>query len=84
MTKQKLLNGVILAFSVIFVRFIDVRIYNMHVVLVILLIVALIAGLSKLAARLPSLEEPVDRRKAIVINFAVLLALVLSFFALEL
>ncbi|TWT24703.1 hypothetical protein [Planomicrobium sp. CPCC 101110] len=84
MTKQKLLNGIILAFSVIFVRFIDVRIYNMHVVLVILLIVALTAGLSKLAARLPSLEEPVARRSAIAINFAVLLALVLSFFALEL
>ncbi len=84
MTKRKLLNGIILAFSVIFVRFIDVRLYNMHVILVILLIAALIAGLSKLASQFPSLEEPVSKRAALAINFALVLALALSFFALEL
>ncbi|PSL40483.1 hypothetical protein B0H99_105261 [Planomicrobium soli] len=84
MTKKKVLNGIILAFSVIFVRFIDVRIYNMHTVLVIGLIVGLIAALSKLASRFSSLEEPISKRAALAVNFVVILALTLSFFALEL
>lgn len=84
MTTQKLLNGIILAFSVIFVRFIDVRLYNLPLILVIGLIIVLIVGLMKLAARFFSLEEPVSKSTAIAVNFAVVLALTLSFFVLEL
>lgn len=84
MTTQKLLNGIILAFSVIFVRFIDVRLYNLPLILVIGLIIVLIVGLTKLAARFFSSEEPVSKSTAIAVNFAVVLALTLSFFVLEL
>ncbi|MDN7243281.1 hypothetical protein QWY14_15865 [Planococcus sp. N028] len=83
MTKRKLINGIILAFSVIFVRFIDVRVYDMHPVLMILLIIGLIAGLMKLASRSGSLEETVSRRTSLLINSAVILMLALSYFVLE-
>jgi hypothetical protein len=78
------MNGIILAFSVVFIRFIDVRIYDMHIVLMISLIIGLIAGLTMFAARFSALEEPVGRRTAMLVNSAVVLVLVLSFFALEL
>lgn len=84
MTKRKLVNGIVLAFSVVFIRFIDVLIYDMHIVLMILLIIGLIAVLTMLASRFSSLEETVGRRTAMLVNTAVVLLLVLSFFALEL
>ena len=84
MTKRKLVNGIILAFSVIFIRFIDVRIYDMPMVLMILMIIGLIVGLTMLTSRFSSLEETVGRRTAMLVNTAVVLLLVLSFFALEL
>ncbi len=83
MTKRKLMNGIILAFSVIFARFIDVQVYDMHPVLMILLIILLIVGLNKFVSRSSSLEETVSKRASLLINSAVALALLVSFFVLE-
>lgn len=83
MTKRKLMNGIILAFSVIFVRFIDVRVFDMHPVFMVLLIILMIAGLAKLVSRSPSMEENVSKSTSTLVNTAVILVLVLSFFILE-
>lgn len=84
MTRKNLANGIVLAFTVIFVRFIDVKIYDMHLIVNLLLIVGLIAGLMKLLDRFPSLENPVGKKGAMATNFIVVITIFLAFFIFEL
>ncbi|CEG24080.1 hypothetical protein BN1080_03099 [Planococcus massiliensis] len=80
MTRKNLANGIVLAFTVILVRFIDVKIYDMHLIVNVLVIVGLIAGLMKLLNRFPSLEKPVGKKSAMAINFIVVISIFLVFF----
>ena len=84
MTRKNLANGIVLAFTVIFVRFIDVKIYDMHLIVNLLLIVGLIAGLMKLLDRFPSLKKPVGKKGAMATNFIVVITIFLAFFIFEL
>lgn len=84
MKRKNLVNGIALAFSVIFIRFLDVRIYDMPIVVSILLLVGLIFGLMNIIDRFPLLEAPVSRRTALLTNTIVILIIFLSFFVLEL
>lgn len=84
MTRKNLANGIVLAFSVILIRFIDVKIYDMNLIVNLLLIVGLIVGLMKLVERIPSLEKPVSKTGAMATNFIVVLTIFLAFFIFEL
>lgn len=84
MTRKNLANGIVLAFSVILIRFIDVKIYDMNLIVNLLLIVGLIVGLMKLVDRIPSLEKPVSKTGAMATNFIVVLTIFLAFFIFEL
>lgn len=84
MKRKNLANGIVLAFSVIFIRFLDVHIYDMNLLFTLLLIVVLIAGLMKLVDRFPSLDKPVGKRAAMITNITVVFVIFLSFFALDL
>ncbi|MGO1060378.1 hypothetical protein ACTL32_14675 [Planococcus sp. FY231025] len=84
MKRKNLVNGIILAFSVIFIRFIDVRIYDMNLIVTLLLTAGLIYGLMKVVDRFPALEAPVAKRTANITNFIVIAAIFIAFFALGL
>jgi hypothetical protein len=82
--RKNLANGIVLAFSVIFIRFLDVHVYNMNLILTLLLIVGLIAGLMKLVDRFRYLDKPVGKRAAMITNITVVFFIFLAFFALNL
>lgn len=84
MKKIHIVNGIILAFSVILVRYIDVHVYDMHIILNLLVLVGLIVGGMKIAERFPALDYDVSRKTGMVINTIVVLTIFLAFFVLEL
>lgn len=84
MKKKNLVNGMVLAFSVVLIRFIDVRVYDMNLLVTLLLTAGLIFALMKVVDRVPSLDEPVSKRAAAITNTAVVLTIFLAFFVLGL
>lgn len=84
MKRKNLVNGMVLAFSVVFIRFLDVRVYDMNLIVTLVLLAGLIFGLMQLVDKFPSLEKPVERRTAAITNVLVVAIIFLAFFALEL
>jgi len=84
MKKIHIVNGIILAFSVILVRYIDVHVYDMHIIINLLVLVALIVGLMKFVERFQALDDTVSRKTGTIINTIVVLTIFLAFFVLEL
>lgn len=84
MKRVHIMNGIILAFSVILVRYIDVHVYDMHIILNLLVLVALIVGLMKFIERFPALDATVSRKTGTIINTVVVITIFLAFFVLEL
>lgn len=84
MKKIHIMNGIILAFSVILVRYIDVHVYDMNIVINLLILVALIVGLMKFTERFPALDATVSRKTGTIINTIVVITIFLAFFVLEL
>lgn len=84
MKKIHIVNGIILAFSVILVRYIDVHVYDMHIILNLLVLVALIVGLMKFVERFQALDDTVSRKTGTIINTIVVLTIFIAFFVLEL
>ncbi|MFC3209571.1 MULTISPECIES: hypothetical protein [Planomicrobium] len=84
MKRIHIVNGIILAFSVILVRYIDVHVYDMHIILNLLVLVGLIVGGMKIAERFPALDYDVSRKTGMIINTIVVLTIFLAFFVLEL
>ncbi len=84
MKRKNLVNGIILAFSVVLIRFIDVRIYDMNLIVTLLILVALIYGAMRVVDRFPSLDEPVSKRASFAVNTLVIIAIFLAFFVFKL
>ncbi|QMT17876.1 hypothetical protein H1Q58_02265 [Planococcus maritimus] len=84
MKRKNLVNGMILAFSVIFIRFIDVRVYDMPLILTLALLMGLIYGGIRLVERFPALDEPVSKRTSLITNTLVIVTIFLAFFVLGL
>ncbi|HSJ36972.1 MAG TPA: hypothetical protein VK945_02015 [Planococcus sp. (in: firmicutes)] len=84
MKKIHIINGIILAFSVILVRYIDVHVYDMHIVINLLVLVALIVGLMKFVERFPAFDDTISRKAGTIINTIVVLTIFIAFFVLEL
>lgn len=84
MKRIHLVNGMILAFSVILIRYIDVHVYEMNLVINLLVLVVLIVGLMKVAERFPALDEPVGKRTGLITNTVVVITIFLAFFVLKL
>ncbi|MFP3323061.1 hypothetical protein R0K05_08125 [Planococcus sp. SIMBA_160] len=84
MKRKNLVNGMILAFSVIFIRFIDVRVYDMPLLLTLALLMVLIYGGIRLVERFPALDEPVSKRTSLITNTLVIVTIFLAFFVLGL
>ncbi|WP_033542700.1 hypothetical protein [Planococcus sp. CAU13] len=84
MKRIHIVNGIILAFSVILVRYIDVHVYDMHIIVNLLVLVGLIVGGMKIAERFPALDYDVSKKVGMVINTIVVLTIFLAFFVLEL
>jgi len=84
MKRKNLVNGMILAFSVIFIRFIDVRVYDMPLILTLVLLMVLIYGGIRLVERFPALDEPVSKRTSLITNTLVIVTIFLAFFVLGL
>lgn len=84
MKRIHIVNGIILAFSVILVRYIDVHVYDMHIIINLLVLVALIMGGMKFAQRFPALDYDVSRKAGMIINTIVVLTIFIAFFVLEL
>lgn len=84
MKRKNLVNGMILAFSVILIRFIDVRIYDMPLIVTLMLLMALIYGGIRLVERFPALDEPVSKKTSFITNTLVIITIFLAFFVLGL
>lgn len=84
MKRKNLVNGMILALSVVLIRFIDVRIYDMNLVVTLLILGALICGAMRIVERFPSLEEPVSKQTSFTVNTLVILFIFLVFFIFKL
>ena len=84
MKRKNLVNGMILAFSVVLIRFVDVRIYDMNLVVTLLILVALIYGAMRIVERFPSLDQPVSKRASFAVNTLVIIAIFLAFFIFKL
>lgn len=84
MKRKNLVNGMILAFSVILIRFIDVRVYDMPLILTLALLMALIYGGIRLVERFPALDEPVSKKVSYITNTLVIVTIFLAFFVLGL
>ncbi|MFD1032250.1 hypothetical protein [Metaplanococcus flavidus] len=84
MKKIHIVNGIILAFSVILVRYIDVHVYDMHIVINLLVLVGLIVGGMKFIERFPALDDSVSKKTGRIINTIVVLTIFIAFFVLEL
>lgn len=84
MKRKNLVNGIILAFSVVLIRFIDVRIYDMNIIVTLLLLVALIYGAMRIVERFPSLDQPVSKRMSFTVNTLVIISIFLMFFIFKL
>lgn len=84
MKRIHIVNGIILAFSVILVRYIDVHVYDMHIILNLLVLFGLIVGGMKVAERFPALDYDVSKKTGMIINTIVVLTIFLAFFVLEL
>lgn len=84
MKRKNLVNGMILAFSVIFIRFIDVRVYDMPLLLTLALLMVLIYGGIRLVERFSALDEPVSKRTSLITNTLVIVTIFLAFFVLGL
>lgn len=84
MKKIHIVNGIILAFSVILVRYIDVHVYDMHIIINLLVLVALIVGLMKFVERFPALDDTISKKAGRIINTIVVLTIFIAFFVLEL
>ena len=84
MKRKNLVNGMILAFSVIFIRFIDVCVYDMPLLLTLALLMVLIYGGIRLVERFPALDEPVSKRTSLITNTLVIVTIFLAFFVLGL
>jgi len=84
MKRKNLVNGMILALSVVLIRFIDVRIYDMNLVVTLLILAALIYGAMRIVERFPSLEEPVSKQTSFTVNTLVILFIFLVFFIFKL
>ncbi|TWT04221.1 hypothetical protein FQV26_14875 [Planococcus sp. CPCC 101016] len=84
MKRKNLVNGMILAFSVVLIRFIDVRIYDMNLVVTLLILVALIYGAMRLVERFPALDQPVSKRTSFTVNTMVIISIFLAFFIFKL
>ncbi len=84
MKRKNLVNGIILAFSVVLIRFIDVRIYDMNLVVTLLILVGLIYGAMRIVDRFPALDEPVTKRASYAVNTLVIISIFLAFFVFKL
>lgn len=84
MKRKNLVNGMILAFSVVLIRFIDVRIYDMNLVVTLLILAALIYGAMRIVEHFPSLEQPVSKQTSFTVNTLVILVIFLVFFIFKL
>lgn len=84
MKRKNLVNGMILAFSVVLIRFIDVRIYDMNLIVTLLILVALIYGAMRIVERFPSLDQPVSKKTSFTVNTLVIIAIFLAFFIFKL
>lgn len=84
MKRKNLVNGMVLAFSVVLIRFIDVRVYDLNLFVTLLLTAGLIFVLMKAVDRVKSLDEPVSKRTAAITNTAVVITIFLAFFVLGL
>ncbi|MBT2581322.1 hypothetical protein [Planococcus sp. ISL-109] len=84
MKRKNLVNGMILAFSVILIRFIDVRVYDMPLIVTLVLLMALIYGGIRLVERFPALDEPVSKKMSFITNTLVIITIFTAFFVLEL
>lgn len=84
MRRKNLVNGIILAFSVVLIRFIDVRIYDMNLVVTLLILAALIYGAMRVVERFPSLDQTVSKRSSYIVNTLVIISIFLAFFIFKL
>ena len=84
MKRKNLVNGIILAFSVVLIRFIDVRIYDMNLIVTLLILAALIYGAMRVVERFPSLDQPVSKRSSYIVNTFVIISIFLAFFIFKL
>ncbi|MDQ0429679.1 MULTISPECIES: hypothetical protein [Caryophanaceae] len=84
MKRKNLVNGIILAFSVVLIRFIDVRVYDMNIIVTLLLLVALIYGAMRIVERFPSLDQSVSKRTSFTVNTLVIISIFLVFFIFKL
>ncbi len=84
MKRKNLVNGMILAFSVILIRYISVHVYEMPLVLTLILLMALIYAGIRLVEQFPALDEPVGKKMALATNTLVIVTIFLMFFVLKL
>jgi len=84
MPLKRVAYGMIMAGTLIIVRFIDLHVYNMSTFVAILFLIAIMVSSYKIVDRIAWLDREISRNTYYLINVVVVSLLILAFYSLEL
>ncbi len=83
MELKRVAYGVIMAATLIFVRFIDIHVYNMSTFLSIIVLILIMVVSYKLVDRSPFFDRQITRNTYYVLNTLIISLLILAFYVIE-
>ena len=83
MDLKRVAYGVIMALTLIFVRFIDIHVYNMPIFLSIIILILIMVVSYKLVDRSPLFDRQISRNTYYVMNTLIITLLVLALYAID-
>lgn len=84
MPLKRVAYGMIMAGTLIIVRFIDLHVYNMSTFVAVLCLIAIMVTSYKIVDRIEWLNREISRNTYYLINVVVVSLLILAFYSLEL
>ena len=83
MELKRVAYGVIMAATLIFVRFIDIHVYDMSTFLSIIVLILIMVVSYKLVDRSPFFDRQITRNTYYIMNTLIISLLILAFYAIE-
>ena len=84
MQLKRVASGIIMAGTLIVVRFFDLHVYNMSTFVAVLVLIAIMILSHKLVDRIEWLNRDISKNAYYLINVVVVCVLILAFYSLEL
>ena len=83
MELKRVAYGVIMAASLIFVRYIDIHVYDMHTVASVIVLMLIMVVSYKLVDRSSFFDRQLSRNTYYVLNTLIITLLIIAFYAIE-